>query len=349
MSNEKASEPSLLSRKDLDNPWETNVLLPGMQIPTFRSQVAIDRGVGNRVCFRVWGGLGDQICSEPTLRYALKTFKGCEIFLATDKPELFEHLKFSAVFDLRKGQPDWVNLLTLDTMREPSDLTWEFASHMLVNCVDFASICSMRSMLPVEDKIVQLKPPKPRGAIHDLIFEKNLVYVHPGLTWQSRTAPKWWWDRVLVKLISAGLLPVLIGAKPAGKQTTVDVNALGCADLRGTTSLMETVWLLQHAKVLLTNDSAPIHMAATGNAWIGFLSTCKHPDFVMHWRRDERGAASWCYRMKDLSLGGAYQLYDICPNKVEAVEAEDVGEHLENWLPEPESFAQWAIEKYDRD
>ena len=81
-------------------------------------------------------------------------------------------------------------------------------------------------------------------------------------------------------------------------------------------------------------------MAAAGDAWIGFIATCKHPDMIMHWRHGQ-----WAWREKNLGLGGIWDVLDYCPNKDSDVTAENVGDHLETWLPSPESFAEWGIEK----
>lgn len=63
------------------------------EIPGIKTSQAVERGVEKNLIFKTWGGLGDQICAEPTLRFALKTFKGCDISLASEHPELFAHLK----------------------------------------------------------------------------------------------------------------------------------------------------------------------------------------------------------------------------------------------------------------
>ncbi len=109
----------------------------------------------------------------------------------------------------------------------------------------------------------------------------------------------------------------------------------------GKLSIMESVALLQTANVLLTNDSAPLHMAASGDAWIGFVATCKHPDMITHWRNGQ-----WSWRMKNHGKGGIWDVLDHCPNKAETLEAENVGaELLTSWLPDPVAFANWALDK----
>lgn len=314
------------------------ILLPAAMIPSFRTALAIQRGAERNLMLKTWGGLGDQICAEPTLRFALETFKGCDISLASEHPYLFEHLKFKNVFDIKKDEVPYHEYFCFDTILPPSHLQWEFMSHMVVNCVDFPSLCAFRCQMPISYKPIQLSSREPQEEILQNISQDNAVFVHAGRHWQSKTFPKAWWDEVLFELAKGGAQPVLIGANTDDNRGTVDVDTRDCLDLRNLTSIPETIWLLQKAKVLLTNDSAPLHMAASGDAWIHFVATCKHPDYIMHWRNGQFG-----YKMKNHGLSGIWDVIDYAPNKSQTVEVENVGDHLEKWLPNPVEFAQWGI------
>ncbi len=319
--------------------------IPAFMVPSWRTNEAVKKGVEQKLMLRTWGGLGDQICAEPTLRFALKTFKGCEISLASECPALFRHLDFKRVFDLKVEQPIWGDYLTFDTIVPPSHLLWEFMCHMITNCVDFPSLCAFRCQLPIADKSIFLVPAeKPEMINGDYIsgyLLKDCVAVHPGRHWQSKTFPKDWWDNVLAEISADGLTPVIIGGDTDDNRGTVDVDTTGCLDLRGKLSIMQSVDFLQRVKVLITNDSAPLHMAASGNAWIGFIATVKHPDYITHWR-----GGKWAWRMENLGLGGIWDVLDYCPNKENIVTAENVGDELlRSWLPSPASVSKWAGEK----
>lgn len=312
--------------------------IPNWMLQTFKTSFAVSRGVENNLIFRTWGGLGDQICAEPTIRYAQQLFsKRCKVSLASEHPSLFQHLDFEDVFNLKKVRPVYENYLLFDTVVDPSHAMWEFVSHMSTNCVDFASICALRSQLPVASREIKLCPT-------DLEIEKvwkcidktygPYVAVHAGKHWQSKTFPKAWWDSVLNHL-KAFCVPILVGAQTDDNRTTVDVDATGCLDLRGKLSIMESVALLQECRAVVTNDSAPLHMAASGEAFIFYLATCKHPDYITHWRNGQ-----WGWRMKNLSLGGIWDIIDNCPNTNNNIEAENVGDHLLEWLPDPVTVAE---------
>lgn len=322
------------------------VAIPMTHLPIFRTQMAIQNGVERRVMLRTWGGLGDQMCAEPTLRYAIKTFKNCEIYLASEYPNMFAHLPFKRIFDLREETPNYKKYLLFDTITPPdeSNMVWQFFSHMLTNCVDFPSLCALRLQLPIADKEINLTGQRPNFNEHqaDIIYNQGIV-IHPGKHWQSKTFPKWFWDEIISVLKSEGVTPIIIGADTDDNRGTVDVDVKGCMDLRNELSVAESIWVCQNANVVLTNDSSPLHMAASGNAWIGYVATCKHPDMITHWRNGE-----WQWREKNFGRGGIWDVIDFCPNKKQDVEAEFVPEELLlSWLPTPEEMARWALEKLE--
>ena len=132
------------------------------------------------------------------------------------------------------------------------------------------------------------------------------VVIHAGKHWPSKTFPKKWWDAVATCLQSyGGIKPVLIGANiDEGRRGYVDMSPEGCIDFRDKLTIRQSLSILQKAKVVLTNDSAPFHMAASGNAWIGVFSTVRHFDYIVHWGPDYYSNKNeWAYKMQDLALG----------------------------------------------
>lgn len=332
------NDPQKMSRN-------SKIVIPAMQHPAFRTEYAIQNGVEKNILFKTWGGAGDQVCAEPTLRYALKMFKDCNISLASERPEFFRHLNFHKVFNLNEVTPNYENYLVFETITPPdeSNMVWLFFSHMLTNCVDFPSMCALRLQLPVEDKEIKLTPALPDNSLALTSACRNGVVIHPGKHWQSKTFPKSFWDAVIHRLISRGLTPVIIGANWSNdNRGTVDVEASGCVDYRDLLSWNDTIWLLQNATVLLTNDSSPLHMAASGDAWIGYIATCKHPDMITHWRRGR-----WQWREVNFGKGGIWDIIDFCPNKKQKIDADVVPQDLlESWLPDPIEYADWAVERH---
>lgn len=338
-----------MSRKPIDLARDT-IVLPVHQIPQYRSLAAADRDNLRRILLTTSAGIGDHVCAEPTLRYAAKCKERGEadrIALATSIPELYSHIPFDEVFTQDYDRNKWLVFKTMSD--EVEGLSKEFLSHGLTNCVDYSTLHAFRMQLPAPDREIQISNRHPGNKIADLL-EKPSIVIHAGKHWPSKTFPKWWWDSVISYIIGEGVAPILIGANVDGNRATVDVDADGCVDLRNKTMLSELAWILQRCEVLLTNDSAPLHLAAstdpkdyggTGNAWIGLIATCKHQDYITHFRK-----GVWQWREKAFNKGGIWDAVGFIPNKTQDVCIDKVSpEVLESWLPTPREYAQWALEK----
>ncbi len=320
--------------------------IPATHLPSFRTSLAAQNKVQNNILIHLWGGLGDQICAEPTLRWAVEGgMSNCEVTIATNFPELFTHLKFKDVYNLNHERPIFDDYLTFETITQPNEtsLTWQFMSHMLTNCVDFPSLCAFRFTLPNSKKEIVLKPERPSNPeLLDLERDKkHHVLIHAGRHWESKTFPVDWWDETIEEVKKAGFVPVLIGKDGGPTQGYVATTNAGCVDLRDKTTTMESVWLTQNLPVIICSDSAPMHMAASGNAFIGYLATVKEPDYIMHWRKGQ-----WAWRMQNFALGGMWELFGNLPNSQEDILVDKVDvEILKKWLPNPQVFGPWAREK----
>nr|BFD67477.1 hypothetical protein HAGR004_24990 [Bdellovibrio sp. HAGR004] len=313
------------------------VLIPGPMIPSWNLEMAKLKGVTGKVLLVTWGGLGDQVCAEPAIRWALKNFPNKKIYLASECPELFSHLKFEGVFDLRKERIDPSDFMAFYSIVPTEHLAWDFYSHCLTQAVDYCSICMFKKQLPIRDREIILTAEKPHTDWADSLEKdpKKYVAIHAGKHWPSKTFPKVWWDSVLKTISEKGLIPILVGKDGKMLSTdgtgTVDVNPEGCIDLRNQTNLKELVWLLQNCKVLISNDSSPIHIAASGSAHIGFIASCKHPDYITHWRN-----GSWGWRTKNLGHDGIWNYTDHFPAQDEEVKVDVLPDGLmEKILPTP--------------
>lgn len=322
------------------------IVLPAKEIPGYRTSVAVRDGVEKNLLFTTWGGIGDQLCAEPTLRFALDTFKGCTVSLASDMPEVFKHLHFHQFIDLKRERPDYSRYLVFETITDPKRLTWEFMSHMVTHCVDFPSLCALRCQLPISYKQIQYwyelpTDPDTKNELFKIVVEKEKhVLIHAGKHWESKTFPVSWWNSVYDEVVSAGLTPVLIGkdVDPSVGVVDVKIDERGI-DLRNRCSLNDTLWLCKNSASMICSDSAPLHMAAPGDAWIAFVATAKHPDYIMHWRK-----GGWAWRMKNFGKGGIWNVIDYCPNKQNTVEADKCDpELLASWLPEPKEMVEWIV------
>jgi len=327
---------------DLDR---DTIVIPVHQLPQYRIRASAERGIHKKILLTTFGGIGDHVCAEPTIRYAANAKSEYDIIgLATSIPELYSHIKFDKVYTESYDKNEWT---VFKTYPDEIGVANEFLSHGIMNCVDFSSVFAFRMQLPSKDREIQITPRHPGKKIAEL-FDKPSVIIHAGKHWPSKTFPKWWWDKVLETIIKSGHKPILIGANVDGNRTSVEVETAGCVDLRNKTMLSELAWICQRATVVLTNDSAPLHLAAstdpadydgTGNAWIHYIATCKHNDFITHFRKGQ-----WQWREVAHNKGGIWETTGFLPNKDKDVHINLVEpDVLMSWLPDAREYAQHAI------
>lgn len=305
--------------------------------PNDIAAAAILRGVEKNILMCVGGGIGDQICAEPTLRYAIETFTDCKINLLTPYPELFNHMTFEDKFNFGQDKVEVKHFLPLMTYGQDTGHSANYLRSLQIPTVDYCSLHALKCSLPLKYKHINLAPQ----------FAETWcdgVYIHPGKGWPSKTFPKRWWEALISWVKHYGLQPIVIGTK----EQTVNVEG-DFIDLRGKFSISQTIYLLQHAKNLVTNDSSPIHFASThnptdpgsGHSFIDFIATVKHPDHLLHYRHGSLG-----YRMKNHSKGGIWSVHSFCPNKAGSLDVRQVEEDLlVSWLPCPQTLAEEISER----
>ncbi|MHA1695428.1 MAG: glycosyltransferase family 9 protein, partial [Candidatus Helarchaeota archaeon] len=248
------------------------------------------------------GGLGDQVCAEPVIRFMReKLYPDDEFIVATHYPRLFKHLKKEGVMVYKHGEANLNNdtpYFIKNTLPGPETLQWSIVSHLLCHSTDYISIALMKRTLPIKDKQIKLEINlKDLSNIIDILgFQKldDLYLVHPGKHWQSKTFPVEYWQEIINGLVKAGKKVALIGKEEAGDppdykpgaRGTIDVECpKGAYDLRDRLDLSSLLILLASAKVLVSNDSAPIHLAGAFDNWIVLLPSCKHPDHILPFRK----------------------------------------------------------------
>jgi hypothetical protein len=303
-------------------------------IPTLRYKLA---NGNKKIMLTTWGGLGDQVCGEPTLRYAFKLFEGFELSLLTSYPEIFAHLPFKSVFKTHTQKAKELNeedYIVLHTYHPRHSLSEDFLLHHFTHAVDFASLCALQRQLPLSDKQIHLT----KANLLTFKIPEQAIVIHPGKHWPSNTFPVDWWNQVIAETTSNYPGRVVVVGKDIDEHRGTQPVTVpqGALDLRNKLTLLELVKILQEAFVVLTNDSAPLHIAASGTAHILFFATSKHPDYLLHYRNSIQG-----FKMQNLATGGLWKhTKDSCPIRSQAFLADQLPPQttIKNWLPEPSAI-----------
>ena len=246
-------------------------------------------------CFRrhihvaVTGGLGDQVNAEPALRFMRhEVYPDDVMVVTTNWPELFAHLNVEVhLHGAWQPKPD-TPYYSVNSLPSPESLTWMVVSNLLCHTVDFCSIALLRRTLPLAEKRVHLQVRKQDATtLHSLLGTSELgdfCVVHCGRHWNTKTFPAFWWQEVVDSLTAVGQTVCLIGHD----DTTRGVVPIMCPssgiDLRQQLTLGQLLVLLKEAPVLVSNDSAPIHLAGAFENSIVLIPSCKHPEHVLPYR-----------------------------------------------------------------
>jgi hypothetical protein len=244
----------------------------------------------------VSGGLGDQICAEPAIRAMRKLYPDDEFVVSTHFPRLFSHLDVEVVDHGRASLKQDTPYYVTQTLPGPETLQWATVSHLLCHTVDYSSIALLKRTLPLKDRTVEFHvKPNEYSKLYELIPEeivKGLFVIHAGRHWETKTFPAEYWQAIIDGVAETATVCLIgkddLGDPPdfiRGSRGTVDVKCPdGCYDLRNKISIGVMAALLSKASTLISNDSAPIHLAGAFDNWIILLPSCKHPDHVLPYR-----------------------------------------------------------------
>lgn len=286
----------------------------------------------------VQGGLGDQVEAQPAVRFmARQIYPGEDITVLTHFPVLFQDIAVECpnvrVFEHGQWQPQPdTPYFRATSLPGPETSMWAHVSHLLCHSADYTSMALMRRTLPASEKSIQIKVHKEwlkgaRAVCGDDL--ESLVLVHAGKHWESKTFPLAWWQEVADGIQQAGHRVCLIGRNELSRGVVPVVARPGMVDARDLLSLEELIALLSQAKVLVSNDSAPVHLAGAFDNWIVLIPTCKHPDHVVPYRNGRVD-----YKTEALYKRLAIDDYAQAPTEVHAVPGHKWPKDCSVYLPE---------------
>lgn len=290
------------------------------------------------ILIKAGGGLGDQICAEPAIRFMVKTLYSFEdVTVATHWKEIFDHIKGITLvsYDDFKYKDD-TPYFEVMTLPEPDSLQWFIVSHLLCHSVDYTSMALMKRILPLVDKT-----PKLIYSENDLLSVKekvggfdNLVLVHAGRHWKTKTFPTSWWNEIIKGLKEKGKRVCLIGREDI-ERGTQDVDTADIIDLRNKTNIKELFALIANSPLLISNDSSPVHVAGAFDNEIILIPSCKHPDHILHWRKGNQ-----YYKAKALYKKLLIDEVISHPTQVYETSADFEVQNWSDYLPTPKEILE---------
>ena len=283
------------------------------------------------VAVKVTAGLGDQIDAEPVIRYLKeKVYPKDNVVVKTNFPRVFEHLNVE-IYDENKVYPGFKVYETLPEVESP---VWKYLAQSLCHTTDFSSISVLGWMIPDIDKQIKLEASlKEAVSLLEIVGRRDLskyVLVHPGKGWASKTFPKEYWQEIINTLAEKEVPTAIIGKYISENQGLVDLDCpQGVLDLRDNLDLGALIALISQSKILLSNDSAPVHIAGAFDNWIVLIPTCKHPDHVLPYRNGEK-----IYKTVSLYKKLVCDYIDSTPTMVEGQTIDYVKGDIIEYLPD---------------
>jgi len=279
----------------------------------------------------VGGGLGDQVDAEPVIRYAMNIlYPGDDFVIRTDFPEVFDHLKATIV----TKNVDTNGRFKMETLPPPESPLWQHIAQTMCHTIDFASMSALRRLLPNKDKQIRLdvveeeiKGLKKTIGIEDL---KELVLIHPGRGWASKTFPSEYWHKI-INGVAANNKVAIIGKSISKEQGLVDIDCDGVIDLRNLLNLKELIVLISQAKLVISNDSAPVHIAGAFDNWIFLIPSCKHPDHILPYRNGDQ-----YYKTRSFYKRLTCDDIDSSPTNIDGQTIDYVKDDIVKYLEDPE-------------
>jgi ADP-heptose:LPS heptosyltransferase len=214
-----------------------------------------------------------------------------------------------------------------------------------MHMVDFLSIVCLKRQLPDHLKTIRLDV-TPKGLSDVLEIAgcpiQDHVLIHPGRSWPSKTFPATYWNEIIAGVAKKHKVAIIGADTLFNGFGTVEGLALpdGVVDFRNLLDEEGLIAAVSMAPVLVTNDSAPLHVAGAFDNHIVLLPTCKHPDLVLPHRNGSKYYKVQALYKKILSDEGRF-------NPVEALQGPEM-EKLPGDVMEYIPDAKDVVEAVDR-
>lgn len=295
------------------------------------------------------GGMGDQLGSEPVMRFAIeKMFKDVKtnFTILTNWPRFFYHLNVPCMtreeYEANPRFDTPVKILKSIPAPEESVL-WQVWSHISGHTLDYAAVNMLHRILPDDYREIKM-PASLEGLVEvmDIVggMPSDMILIHPGKGWTSKTFPVEWWDEVIVLLKEAGKKVGVIGQQISEEQGYVDVDIPeGVVDFRNLLSLDGLISLIATASTVISNDSAPIHIAGAFDTNIVLIATCRHPDYILPYRKGNKYHKAFAFARK-LTIDE----WDLSPTRIFKESADVIKGNILDYIPSPEEVVAKAIE-----
>lgn len=156
-----------------------------------------------------------------------------------------------------------LNIAYTDLVKKPKDVHEIYKNISLIQPLNFKKINSKIKLYYTKDNENFFDGIK---EAHGIKNEDKVVGISPSSVWPTKRWPKEKFFDLAKKLADKGLFIVLFGTKKDSKITQYIQNGSSrIIDLAGKTNLKDLFCIISKINLLITNDSAPVHIASAYN------------------------------------------------------------------------------------
>jgi lipopolysaccharide biosynthesis glycosyltransferase len=253
------------------------------------------------IFIKVSGGMGDQMCAQPSIKRLLTDiYSNDNVIIETHYPEFFKHLTSKVYkhgeYINRSNEP----FLKLESFPDVTTIMYAIIGTIYSHTVDLCSYSLLKESLTNENRGYFLpvykedvESVKKITGVEIIEQISNSVIIHAGKHWQTKTIPRKWWEDIIDGLTDKGIRVCLIG-KTGPEENESEYSATCSAyDFKEKDNIINTVdklnikeliTILSLGRVLLSNDSSPVHIAGAFDNWIYLIPSIKHPDHLFPMR-----------------------------------------------------------------
>ncbi|MFA5512301.1 MAG: glycosyltransferase family 9 protein [Candidatus Kapaibacterium sp.] len=137
--------------------------------------------------------------------------------------------------------------------------------HEIERILEFLKVFDIKPKLSLKDVVISIGDVDVDVVNKLLASTNNYIVVSPGSVWETKR----WTESAFISLIklfhNAGINVVLTGSESEKNLCDRISKASDVLNLAGKTNLAQTIEVISRAKLIITNDSAPTHLAGLVN------------------------------------------------------------------------------------
>lgn len=299
------------------------------------------------VLLDVIGAIGDSLCSEPSVRYIKKNMSEThDLRILTNHPQIFKHLELPMALTLPElgiWDDNYIHIFNRHEMMIDGKIELhpiiQWAPPLLTHPIDFISMLMCRRTLLDEDKRIQIEFVDTTDRLNNYLRTdiEDLILIHDRSAAKDstiRNLPNDYKNELVSRLNKEGHSVLVFG----GDDQFDLFEPMHTPKYYKYILWDDICTLVSKAKLLITNDSAPVHMVSMFNTPVILLPTIRHPDRLLHVRFGSRHHNS-------VSLYKKLVLEDKnipCDKYLSQCNWSDQEDHLEDYLPDINEVMDWV-------